>query len=519
MKRVLKGVHVLMAVGLIVALAACSGSDGSLKRDRDQAQAAAAAAEADKMAAEAAAALAEEEKMAADAAAALAEEEKMAAEAAAALAEEEKMAAEAAAALAEEEKIAAEAAAALAEEDKMAAEAAAALAAAEQMAAEQATALAEAARIEAEAAAAQAEADKLAAEEALAQAVADKEALEPSADELAKQAEAAATKGAQAAFGVLAKIPSPEDTYDIDEAINRKADSTLKVSHDGMAVKFSASGPEATDPAWTKAATNMALPIPNWASDTLTGKPTPTETGTGMVYSNIEEASYKLFAVEHDGRTASLADAAAWSNAVIAPGNKYTGGADAGSIPGSFQGADGTFKCSGGSCADIPTRKSDGKLSAAARALITGTWIFEPTAEDAMVKLQDLDYLMFGYWLSKDKTGPKQFQVWYGGGGDKSVVGATADITALDEKVTYNGAAAGKYVTKDDVDNTATAGYFTATAVLTADFSVLAGDPGKLTGTISDFKEGDSAPLDDLKLSLAGDLEYFDEDATQRVEA
>ena len=527
MKRVLKGVHVLMAVGLIVALAACSGSDGSLKRDRDQAQAAAAAAEADKMAAEAAAALAEEEKMAADAAAALAEADKMAAEAAAALAEEEKMAAEAAAALAEADKMAAEAAAALAEADKMAAEAAAALAeadkiaaeaaaalaAAEQMAAEQATAVAEAARIAAEAAAAQAEADKIEAEEALAQAVADKEALEPSADELAKQAEAAATKGAQAAFGVLAKIPSPEDTATdpITPAINRKADSTLKVSHDGMAVKFSASGPEATDPVWTKAATNMALPIPNWASDTLTGKPTPAETGTGMVYSNIGEPSYKLFAVEHDGRTASLADAAAWSNAVIAPGSMYTGGATSGSIPGSFQGADGTFKCSGGSCEDIPTRKSDGKLSAVARtAYRRVTWIFQPTAEDAMVKLQDGDYLMFGYWLSKDKTGPKQFQVWYGGGGTKSDVGTTEAVAALDEKVTYNGAAAGKYVTKDDVANTAKAGYFTATAVLTADFSVLADDPGELTGTISDFKEGDSAPLGNLKLSLAGDLEYVD---------
>ena len=124
---------------------------------------------------------------------------------------------------------------------------------------------------------------------------------------------------------------------------------------------------------------------------------------------------------------------------------------------------------------------------------------------------------MFGYWLSKDKAGPQQFHVWYGGGGDKSVVGETADITALDEKVTYNGAAAGKYVTKDDVDNTAMAGYFTATAVLTADFSVLAGDPGKLTGTISDFKEGDSAPLDDLKLSLAGDLDYVDADNTLRL--
>ena len=527
MKRVLNGVHVLMAIGLVVALAACGGSDGSLKRERDQAQAAAAAAEADKIAAEAAAAQAEADKMAADEAAAQAEADKMAADEAAAqaeadkmaadeaaaLAEADKIAAEAAAALAEADKIAAEAAAALAEADKMAAEAAAALAAAEQMAAEQDTAVAVAARIAAEAAAAQAEADKIEAQEALARAEADKEALEPSAEELAKQAEAAAIKGAQAAFGVLAKIPTPDDpaTGDIDEAINRKADSTLKVSHDGMAVKFSASGPAATDPVWTKAAMNMALPIPDWVSDTLTGKPTPAETGTGMVYSNIEEPSYKLFAVEHDGRSTASLDAAAWSNAVIAPGDKYTGGADAGSIPGSFKSADGTFKCSGGSCAPIPTRKSDGKLSAAARAAIAGTWVFEPTAEDAMVKLQDLDYLMFGYWLSKDKTGPKQFQVWYGGGGDKSVVNSALNITALDEKVTYNGAAAGKYVTKDDVDNTAKAGYFTATAVLTADFSVLAGDPGKLTGTISDFKEGDSAPLDDLKLSLAGDLEYFDD--------
>ena len=568
MKRVLNGVHILMAIGLVVALAACGGSDGSLRKERDQAQAAAAAAEADKMAAEAAAAQAAADKMAADEAAAQAAAEKMAAEAAAAQAEADKIAAEAAAALAEADKIAAEAAAALAEAEKMAAEAAkmaaeaaaaqaeaekmaaeaaaalaeaekmaadeaaaqaeaekmaadeaAAQAEAEKMAAEQATALAEAARIAAEAAAAQAEADKLAAEEALALAVADKEALEPSADELARQAEAAATKGAQAAFGVLAKIPSPEDdsTSPTTPAINRKADSTLKVSHDGMAVKFSASGPEATDPAWTKAATDMALPIPNWASDTLTSKLSTTETGTGLVYSNIEEASYKLFAVEHDGRTASLADAAAWTNAVIAPGNKYTGGADAGSIPGSFQGADGTFKCSGGSCADIPTRKSDGKLSAEARGDIAGEWIFEPTAEDAMVKLQDVDYLMFGYWLSKDKTGPKQFQVWYGGGGNKSDVGTTEAVAALDEKVTYNGAAAGKYVTKDDVDNTAKAGYFTATAVLTADFSVLAGPHGKLTGTISDFKEGDSAPLDDLKLSLAGDLEYFDEDSVLRL--
>ena len=304
------------------------------------------------MAADEAAAQAAADKMAADEAAALAEADKMAADEAAALAEADKMAAEAAAALAEADKIAAEAAAALAEADKIAAGSSrgSGCGRADGGGTRHGCGLV-AARIAAEAAAAQAEADKIEAQEALARAEADKEALEPSAEELAKQAEAAAIKGAQAAFGVLAKIPTLDDTTtgDIDEAINRKADSTLKVSHDGMAVKFSASGPDPDSPGWKKAATNMALPIPDWASDTLTGKPTPAETGTGMVYSNIGEPSYKLFAVEHDGRTASLADAAAWSNAVIAPGSKYTGGADAGSIPGSFKSADGTFKCSGGS--------------------------------------------------------------------------------------------------------------------------------------------------------------------------
>ena len=393
MKRVLNGVHVLMAIGLVVALAACAGSDGSIKAERDDAQAAAAAAE--KMAMDAAAAQAAAEKMAMDAAAAQAAAEKMAMDDAAALAVAEKMAMDAAAAQAAAEKMAMDAAAAQAAAEKMAMDDAAA-----------ATAAAEAAKIAADEALALAVAETIAAEAALAQALLDKEALEPSAEELAEQKDDARIKGAQDAFGVLAKVGSPATTDPVAPAVNRRATSTLKVSHDGMAVKFSASGPDATDPVWTKAATNMALPIPDWASDTLTGKPAKGQTGTGMVYSNIEEATYKLFAVQHEGIEASLAVADAWKDAVIAPGNEYTGGADGGSIPGSFQGADGFFRCSVGSCADIPTRKSDGKLSSVARTAIAeagGTWIFEPTAEDAMVKLQDPDYLMFGYWLSKDK--------------------------------------------------------------------------------------------------------------------
>ena len=35
-------------------------------------------------------------------------------------------------------------------------------------------------------------------------------------------------------------------------------------------------------------------------------------------------------------------------------------------------------------------------------------------------------------------------------------------------------------------------------------------EPGTVKGTISSFKDGDSTPLGDLKLSLAGNLTYDD---------
>ena len=78
--------------------------------------------------------------------------------------------------------------------------------------------------------------------------------------------------------------------------------------------------------------------------------------------------------------------------------------------------------------------------------------------------------------------------------------------TALDEKATYSGVAGGKYVTKDELAATAEAGYFTATAELTADFSA-EDDNGDniptLTGTISGFTDPHgAAPLNDLELTL-----------------
>ena len=361
----------------------------------------------------------------------------------------------------------------------------------------------------------------------------------PASEELAGQQEAADIKGAQAAFKVLAAIQTvgaegnPNASPPTTTTTTRKATSTLSVSYGATGLKFSAKGPgnATADPVWAAAETNMAPAIDGWSSGTLTAKGTATgtpgtgETGTGLVYSDIDAPKHKLFAVVHganptltvaEGTTQDADTAANWKLAKISPANTYGGG----TVAGTYAGVEGTFTCAGTGCPSrLPVRRSDGTIIAATGETginpADSTWKFKPTDEAAMVAVQDDSYLFFGYWLSKSKIGPEDFQVWYGGWGTKSPVVATqALLTALDEKVTYTGAAAGKYVTKDVVANTAEAGYFTASAELTADFTDLAPDSGKLSGTISGFKAGDSAPLGDLKLSLAGNLIYNDGDST-----
>ena len=190
----------------------------------------------------------------------------------------------------------------------------------------------------------------------------------------------------------------------------------------------------------------------------------------------------------------------------------------------------------------IPARRTDGSIIGDSLPG-AGLWSFEATDEAATVKKLDTDYLAFGYWLAKNPNGtPVGFSVYYGGA--EVAVAAAADVLTLDEKVTYNGAAAGKYVIKDDLDNTARPGYFTAAAEFSADLrnaitgiedttvgntqiDTVAGTvAGMLTGTISDFKDGDDAPVGDLSLKLSGVLwhngtnlivrtdKYFDHDNT-----
>ena len=272
---------------------------------------------------------------------------------------------------------------------------------------------------------------------------------------------------------------------------------------------------------------------PGWSSSaTLTGKKDK-NAATGIVYSNIEAATDRLFALEYGttGAKVALAPAADadddnvnsnWVRSEIPAAYKYTGGTTGGSIQGSFRGVEGTFTCTGTACPDdnstdnrFPARRTDGTLIGSevvsdTDAAVNGTWTFAPMDEAAVIKVADNDYLSFGYWLSTNKAGyPVGFAVWYEG--SDTAIAAPDAIVTLDEKVTYEGAAAGKYVTMDAVANTASAGYFTASAKFTADFTVEETTSptdfaDTISGTISSFMDADSTPLGDLKLSLKGGL-------------
>ena len=129
---------------------------------------------------------------------------------------------------------------------------------------------------------------------------------------------------------------------------------------------------------------------------------------------------------------------------------------------------------------------------------MNGGWAFESTDDVESQADQKRDHLYFGYWLQMpaDADGDHAFATFWGGG-----MGFTdTAIRGLTGEATYNGAAGGKYVTKElalvegKVETaSAVGGYFTADATLTAVFGgplILEGDRYGISGTIDNFKDG-----------------------------
>ena len=204
-------------------------------------------------------------------------------------------------------------------------------------------------------------------------------------------------------------------------------------------------------------------------------------------------------------------------------------------ITGSFRGVAGKFKCPT-DCSS--TFNKDGELTQ-----LTGSWTFVPTVidgldatdettggglemitkaiKDLMVPgvMQDADYMIFGYWEQSVTVDGKTTETMLPFADGKRDYDITAGTSGT---ATYAGPATGLYMKKPlttsgtvDQDGSWASGQFTANALLVAKFgggSVAADDQFSITGTISDFMDGDTTidegwmvNLNRRKITVGGD--------------
>ena len=226
------------------------------------------------------------------------------------------------------------------------------------------------------------------------------------------------------------------------------------------------------------------------------------------LYTDIEDPRRPFGSVYTlDGNNALIVDFATHSMRVQSSGfpppnfdREYTTEEDL-SFEGTFHGVPGTYECMPSPC--MVSTAADGLMSST-----VGTWAFTPDADRAdeiMIDLPDTDHLYFGWWLKEpdDVEGSYAFRTFSGGTvpfavGNKFTSGNNDELHG---KASYEGRAAGQYVTKDfsgGVLSGGTAGVFTATALLTANFggdNIAVNDQFNIRGSVTEFRdvEGDRA--------------------------
>ena len=192
-------------------------------------------------------------------------------------------------------------------------------------------------------------------------------------------------------------------------------------------------------------------------------------------------------------RTFSLGDAAdpnIKASAFPTSGSKdFAAGAH--SIPGTYDGASGDYKCTS-TGEDCTARFTTGGI------VLDAGWTFVHDS-GAMASTPDGSYLYYGWWVSKDKDGdPTAASAFTGMVG---TVALTEDVAATDfqGKATYVGKAAGKFAMSNPLDGTGNGGHFTADAELNATFGPNHDDnpdgttTGGITGTIDNFRLNDGS--------------------------
>ena len=179
------------------------------------------------------------------------------------------------------------------------------------------------------------------------------------------------------------------------------------------------------------------------------------------------------------------------------------------SFPGTFHGVAGTYECTTPPC--TVSTANDGMISSTG-----GTWTFtldSALAAETMIDLPDAGHLYFGWWLKEpaESDGAYAFRT-FSGGTDPFTVGGKFTSGNNDELLgtaSYQGRAAGRYVTKDftgGVLSGGTAGVFTAAATLAANFGgndIAVNDQFNIRGSVTEFMDaGSGRPLEGWSVTL-----------------
>ena len=147
------------------------------------------------------------------------------------------------------------------------------------------------------------------------------------------------------------------------------------------------------------------------------------------------------------------------------------------SFSGSYDGVDGTFRCTGGACTSVRDAGSNDALS------LDGTWFFTPSTPTDKVTESELS--VYGWWV--DRTGSSdlvhEIQLY---GVPGSGIAVSTGLDSHGGSATFKGKSLGKYAFQGSSNDH---GHFRADASLTANFT---GSNTVLSGEITNFEVGES---------------------------
>ena len=185
------------------------------------------------------------------------------------------------------------------------------------------------------------------------------------------------------------------------------------------------------------------------------------------------------------------------------PGTEPTMDVDEGLHHGTYNGAEGTYRCTATTDSCTVTFNDKGEVVGN-----SANWVFIP-AKDATSDQPDYDYLSYGFWLKRttDDEGAVTYNEVETFARSSLNASTGSELDAVEGSASYEGDATGVYVhsvTKPDgTEASATSGHFTADVALTAYFAQTGDNP-----ETTEVEAGTISP--NLLNTVSGTINNFD---------